>query len=135
MKREQLTGLCGPGMGVWRSNRFLESPLNNPSVFSPEPLESHLGVDAAAIFTFFMTGLGLNLPESAVYYLSARNPTCFLTSLIFVATLFPFVFVPMGLWLKITSLMLFWWAYVELKHKYLRFAVSCCYWFTYRLIK
>lgn len=65
---------------------------------------SLVGVILVAFLAFSMTDPGLSLSESAVsYYLSI----CILTSIIFVATRFPLIFVLMGLWLKRISLLLF----------------------------
>lgn len=85
-----LVGMCKLAVGIWGSSCFLERPLNDPRVFSPEPLESSVGVDLVAFLAFFVTSLGLSVFESAVnFYL----PVCFLRSINLLSLSFPlFIF-------------------------------------------
>ena len=58
MKENQLLGVHELAMGIWGSSSLLERTLDNPPVFSPESLESSVGVGVVAFLTFFMTALG-----------------------------------------------------------------------------
>lgn len=48
MKENRLLGVNELAVGIWGSSCFLEKPLNDLLVFSPEPLESSAWVDVVA---------------------------------------------------------------------------------------